>query len=200
MPTTWFYIKGCPFGDECNAQKTSPCTKKCLTWSGKTEQEAVDKCAHHLMLSALHKKTKSVAYDAAWAAQMESYEDETDEENGPPFQFNAGQQAPATPPRPSKRARMAIADGDHADRPDPLVAELAARVERLVEQRGRPSSATVVVQAHSVHHVQTVRAAKDLIQDAESACRKAQTFAMSAATAFGDVASKLQRAWQTLEE
>ena len=203
MPTTWFYIKGCPFEDECSAQKTSPLTKKVLTWSGKTEQEAVDKCAHHLMNSTLHKKPKRVAYDAAWNATMSSYEDDTDEEEGQ--EAFAAEAAPGTPPRPTKRARMAIADGDHADnRSDPLVAELATRVERLVEQRergGRASSSGVVVQTHySVNHGQTVREAKENIADAEEACRKAQGFALSAAKAFGDGAAKLNRTWQKLED
>ena len=194
MPTTWFYIKGCPFKDECNANKTKPCTKV-LTWSGKSEQEAVDKCAHHLINSALHKKKKAVAYDAAWAARMDSWETDTDEEQQDE-EFRDGVQ---TPPRPTKKARMALADGAPADTSDPLVHELAERVERLVEQRGRPSSSTVFVQAHSVQHVQSVQTAKRLIADAEEGCRKAQGFALSAATAFGDVALKLHHAWQTLE-
>ena len=37
------------------------------------------------------------------------------------------------------------------------------------------------------------------IADAEEACRKAQGFALQAASAFGDVASKLNRAWQALD-
>ena len=211
MPTVWFFIKGCPFPEECAVHKTNG-VKKCLSWCGRTEQEAVDKCAGHLMNSVLHKKRKQVAYDAAWAAKMEDYEDDTDAEEGDePLKDEGG--APGTPPRPSKRARMAIDNGGGGNRPpfefdgdaaprDPLVEELAARVERLVEARGRPSSSSSVqiVQAHSVHHVQTVRDAKEKISDAEAACRKAQSFALSAAQAFGDVASKLNRAWQTLED
>ena len=121
-------IKGCPFPHECNALKTSPSTKK-LTWTGRTEQEAVDKCVHHLVHSALHKKPKRVAIEAAWDAGVQSYEDDTDEEG----HEEVAEGAPATPPRPPKRARMAIADddGDHADAGDPLVEELATRVERF---------------------------------------------------------------------
>ena len=202
MPTTWFYIKGCPCKAECNANKTSPSTTKVLRWCGKTEQEAVDKCAHHLINSALHKKKKSVAYELAWAAKVDSWEGDTDEDEGEEETFVEGGGAPQTPPRPSKRTRMALSDGapaDTRDPHDPLVDELATRVERLVEQRGRPSSSTVFVQAHSVQHVQSAKEAKSLIADAEEACRKAQGFALSAATAFGDVASKLHKAWLQLD-
>ena len=82
MPTVWFFIKGCPFPEECAVHKTNG-VKKCLSWCGRTEQEAVDKCAGHLMHSVLHKKRKQVAYDAAWAAKMNDYEDKTDEEDRP---------------------------------------------------------------------------------------------------------------------
>jgi hypothetical protein len=196
MPTTWFFIKGCPFPDECNALKTGPGTKM-LKWHGRTEQEAVDKCAHHLIHSRLHNMMKRDAVEAAWNV-VQSYEDDTDEE--------VAEGAPATPPRVPiganpKRPRTAIADddGDNADADDPLVTELAMQVERqverLVERREQSSSSTVLVREHR----SVLLEAKQSIADAEAACRKAQGFAQSAAKAFGEVASKLNRARLTLD-
>ena len=144
MPTTWFFIKGCPFVDECNALKTCPGTKK-LTWSGRTEQEAVDKCAHHLMHSQLHRKKKRDAYEAAWN-HVDFYEASTeDEEEG---HDEVGEGAPATPPRggrPTKRIRnieITDGDGDNADADDPLAARLARHVEHLADQVEQGYSAT----------------------------------------------------------
>ena len=42
------------------------------------------------------------------------------------------------------------------------------------------------------------REAKKCIADAEDAARKAQAIAMAAAQAFGDVATKLNRAWHSM--
>ena len=193
MPTAWFYIKGCPFPDECNALKTSSTAKR-LKWTGKTGQEAVDKCAHHLMQSQLHRKTKKDAYQAAWDG-LESYEDNTEDE------ADVGD---ATPPQPTKRSRMAIADealshGDD-DSADPLVTQIAMQVEkqveRLRERRQQSSSSTLLVRTDERRAV--LHAAVQNIADAEAACRKAQGFAQSAAQAFGEVASKLNRARLTL--
>ena len=44
-----------------------------------------------------------------------------------------------------------------------------------------------------------MREAKKSIADAEEACRKSMGFALQAAKAFGEVASKLNRAWQALD-
>ena len=191
MPTTWFFIDGCPFPDECNALKTSSAAKR-LKWTGRTGQEAVDKCAHHLMQSQLHNKTKRDAYEAAWNG-LQSYEDNTEDED------DAVAEGDATPPRPTKRSRMAIADGDD-DSADPLVTQIAMQVEkqveRLRERREQSSSSTLLVRTDERRAV--LHAAVQNIADAEAACRKAQGFAQSAAKAFGEVASKLNRARLTL--
>ena len=194
MPTTWFFIDGCPFPDECNALKTSSAAKR-LKWTGKTEQDAVDKCAHHLMQSQLHNKTKRDAYEAAWNG-LQSYEDTTEDED------DAVAEGVATPPRPTKRSRMPIADGDDdKDDDDPLVAQIAMQidrqVQRLVERREQSSSSTVLA-VRTDERRAVLHAAVQNIADAEAACRKAQGFAQSASTAFGEVASKLNRARLTL--
>ena len=193
MPTTWFFVDGCPFPDECNALKTRTTAKR-LKWTGKTGQDAVDKCAHHLMQSQLHRKTKKDAYEAAWDG-LQSYEDNTEDE---------ADEGDATPPRPTKRSRTAIADealshGDD-DSADPLVTQIAMQVEkqveRLRERREQSSSSTLLVRTDERRAV--LHAAVQNIADAEAACRKAQGFAQSAAKAFGEVASKLNRARLTL--
>jgi len=186
MPTTWFYIKGCPFPDECNALRTSASTKK-LVWHGKTDEEAVAKCAHHLMHSQLHRKKKRDAYEAAWDG-VQFFEASTeDEEEG---HDEVGEGAPATPPRPTKRCRsieIADGDGDNADADDPLATQLARQVEHLADQLEQSYSSTLLVpEALS-------------IADAEAACLKAQSLAQSVAKGFGQVASKLNRARHRLE-
>ena len=67
----------------------------------------------------------------------------------------------------------------------------------LVEtQLGRPSSAPSLARGEGG---KAVRAAKQHIADAETAARKAQTIAATAAQAFGEVAQQLNRAHTSLD-
>ena len=83
MPTTWYYIKGCPFPDECNKYKTTS-KKKQLTFSGLTREDAVEKCAEHLRLSELHRITRSMAVEIAQEQDMYALEEPTTEEEEEP--------------------------------------------------------------------------------------------------------------------
>ena len=97
-----------------------------------------------------------------------------------------------------KRIRLALeaphadeegaADADDVSR-DPLIEDVANKVEIfMAERRNASSSFTDAAQAATRH-----------IKDAEEAAYKAQDIAMKAAMAFGDVAKKLGRARDSLE-
>ena len=179
MPTTWYYISGCPLLEECNANAKSG-KKKSLTFSALTVDDAVEKCAQHMIQSSLHNRSRSEAYDIAWSQNMNEHEEPTEDEMEEPV--------PVT-----KARRLAALETTETD-PDPLVSDISVRVAALVNSdissRGSRSSSS---------GLQTRRGAKRNIADAEEATRKAQSIAISAAQAFGEVAAKLNRAHNMLD-
>ena len=178
MPTTWYYISGCPLPEECNAHKTVTSKKKSLTFSGLTIEDAVEKCAQHLMQSSLHKLSKAQAFDIAQNHAINEHEEEDKEEE-------------EEDPMPvAKARRLAL---EPAEESDPLVADIGNRVAALVKADFSSSHGS------SSSGLQTRRDAKRNIADAEEAARKAQTIAMSAAQAFGECAAKLNRACHQLD-
>ena len=54
MPTTWYYISGCPFPAECTRYKTTASKKKSLVFSGLTKEDAEEgvRKAQKIALSA----------------------------------------------------------------------------------------------------------------------------------------------------
>ena len=177
MPTTWYYISGCPLPEECNAHKTVTSKKKSLTFSGLTIEDAVEKCAQHLMQSSLHKLSKAQAFDIAQNQAINEHEEEDKEEEEHPMPV-------------AKARRLAL---EPAEESDPLVADIGNRVAELVRADFNSSHGS------SSSGWRTRRAAKRNIAGAEEAARKAQTIVMSAAQAFGDVAAKLNRAYHQLD-
>jgi len=65
MPTTRYYISGCPFDGECGAKRTTDVKKKRLSSYGCIEEPSQEKCVNHLVLSSLQNKSKRVAWEAA---------------------------------------------------------------------------------------------------------------------------------------
>jgi hypothetical protein len=183
MPTTWYYISGCPLLEECNAHKVSG-KKKSLTFSALTMEDAVEKCAQHMIQSSLHKRSRSEAYDIAWSQNMSEHDEPTEDEM---------EDSQVKPIPVAKARRLAALETTETD-PDPLVTDISIRVAALVNSdissRGSRSSSS---------GLQTRRDAKRNIADAEEAARKAQSIAISAAQAFGEVAAKLNRAHNMLD-
>ena len=197
MPTTWHYIGGCPFATECCRQLTQRKNKK-IAFSGRTAEEAQEKCAHHLILSSLHLKTKRVAWEAALAQEVHTYEDDTDEEPDDVEECE----------RPTKRPRLAGGgDDEGADASDPLVVEISSQVSKLVGKNiaaassAAASSSVVSLRptAKAAIPWRSLREFKETISEAEQAARKAQDIAMKAAQAFGEVAAKLNRHYHNLD-
>ena len=194
MPTQWHYIGGCPFAAECSRQLSQRKNKN-VGFYGRTPEEAQEKCAHHLMLSSLHLKSKRVAWEAALAQEVNVYEEDAtdDDEEGPSM---------------PKRPRLAGGgDDEDAAASDPLVAELSSQVSKLVGKNlaaassAAASSATVSLAPTPKAAVpwRSLRAIKETVSDAEQAARKAQDIAMKAAQAFGEVAAKLNRDYHILD-
>ena len=157
--------------------------KKSLTFSGLTMEDAVEKCAQHMIQSSLHKRSRTEAYDIAWSQNMSEHDEPTEDEM-------EDSQVRPIPVAKARRLALGTAETD----PDPLVADISTRVAALVHSdissRGSRSSSS---------GLQTRRDAKRNIADAEEAARKAQSIAISAAQAFGDVAAKLNRAHNMLD-
>ena len=189
MPTTWYYISGCPFPAECTRYKTTASKKKSLVFSGLTKEDAVEKCANHLMLSSLHKKGSSEAYRVACEQEMYEHDEPTDEEDQAeerPWKSRRlalDLPAPQTPPTPPREAAE----------PDPLVTDISTRVAALVEDQLNTRAS-----ASSSSGSPTIREAMMFIADAEEGVRKAQKIALSAAQAFGEVSSKLKESYHML--
>ena len=127
MPTTWYYIKGCPFPVECSAQKKRD-NKKCLTWSSRSPEGVVAKVVEHLKHSDLHKKKEKVAYEAAWGCDIQTHEAETDEEYDDQEVRVAKEEEE---PEPKRRRPNALEDGYSGD---PLVQEIARGVSAVVDR------------------------------------------------------------------
>ena len=193
----WYYIDGCPLPAECCRRQTTDKKKK-LTFCGRTVRAAQTKCCNHLVGSDLHNKKRSKAWEIAEAQEIKTYEEETDDEadgaedvEDPPIAIGAHPN--------DKRIRLAIEappedDAGAEDDPagDPLIGDIADKVQIVMEQRRNASSSSSAM-------VPTIRASKNYIKDAEEAAYKAQDIAMKAAMAFGDVAQKLGRARDSLE-
>ena len=209
MPCTWWYISGCPCPEQCNKRKTTGIAKK-LTFSGRSPEEAISKCATHLVQSGLHNKSKREATELASAAPMLSYEEDTDDEAVPLQQGEAhdtktlssdSEEFDEPQPLPMrKKQRLAIGAPPAASRrsPDPLVAELSATI--LHEMRGSSSSGIPFQLASTDqrgHHA-LLRAARRDIQDSEAAAKKAHDIAVSAMNGFAEVQHKLNKAWKAL--
>ena len=175
MPTV-YYIYGCPFADECSAQKTSSVKRnKNMSFYGKTAVEAQDKCCNHLTLSSLHNKSKRMAWEATRYQEVFTYEADTDDDEP----MDVVEQTPTTTsPETSDKCPHC---GNHADA---LLTDLS-----LVEGSAAASSS----------NSRSLRAVKGHIADAEQAARKAQEIAMNAALAFGDVASELSQAYRRVD-
>lgn len=189
MPTQWHYIGGCPFAAECSRQLTQRKNKN-VGFYGRTPEEAQEKCAHHLMLSSLHLKSKRVAWEAALAQEVNVYEEDAtdDDEEGPSM---------------PKRPRLAGGgDDEDAAASDPLVAELSSQVSKLVGKNLAAASSAAASSAPTRKATvpwRSLRAIKETVSDAEQAARKAQDIAMKAAQAFGEVAAKLNRDYHILD-
>ena len=189
MPTQWHYIGGCPFAAECSRQLTQKKNKN-VGFYGRTPEEAQEKCAHHLMLSSLHLKSKRVAWEAALAQEVNVYEEDAtdDDEEGPSM---------------PKRPRLAGGgDDEDAAASDPLVAELSSQVSKLVGKNLAAASSAAASSAPTRKATvpwRSLRAIKETVSDAEQAARKAQDIAMKAAQAFGEVAAKLNRDYHILD-
>lgn len=189
MPTQWHYIGGCPFAAECSRQLSQRKNKN-VGFYGRTPEEAQEKCAHHLMLSSLHLKSKRVAWEAALAQEVNVYEEDAtdDDEEGPSM---------------PKRPRLAGGgDDEDAAASDPLVAELSSQVSKLVGKNLAAASSAAASSAPTRKATvpwRSLRAIKETVSDAEQAARKAQDIAMKAAQAFGEVAAKLNRDYHILD-
>ena len=191
MPTQWRYVGGCPFAAECSRQLTQR-KKKNVGFSGRTPEEAQEKCAHHLMLSSLHLKSKRVAWETARAQEINVFEQDTDDDEPDDMKVEECED-----PRMPKRPRLAIGGGDEdAAASDPLVAELSSQVSMLVGKNlaaASSAAASLAPRPNSAVPWRSLRPITDSISDAEQAARKAQDIAMKAAQAFGEVAAKLNR-------
>jgi hypothetical protein len=206
----WHYIQGCPFPAECGRNKTTPFAKS-MTFSGATQDAAVEKCVNHLVNSSLHKMRRADAIDAARRMEFHTYEEPTDDEAEENLEGNPLAQRPRSPPRgvlrqprsqpppaprspppsgpSSKRARLELENDAQSDG-DPLVKDISDQVSELVAKNFTNLS--------SGSDAESKREARKCIADAEDAARKAQAIAQSAAQAFADVANKLNRAWHSM--
>ena len=196
MPV-WYYIDGCPLPAECCKRQTTDKKKK-LTFCGRSVRAAQTKCCNHLVTSDLHNKKRSKAWEIAEAQEIKTYEEETDDEADGAEDV---EDLPIGANPNDKRIRLAIEappedDAGAEDDPagDPLIGDLADKVQIVMEQRRNASSSSSAMVTSS-----TIRASKNYIKDAEEAAYKAQDIAMKAAMAFGDVAQKLGRARDSLE-
>ena len=90
----------------------------------------------------------------------------------------------------TKRARLEL-EHDEENDPDPLVKGISDQVSALVAKNLTSSSS-------ASSGAESKREARKCIADAEDAARKAQAIAQAGAQAFGDVATKLNRAWQLM--
>ena len=204
MPV-WHYIQGCPFPAECGRKKTTPFAKN-MTFSGLTQEAAVEKCVHHLMSSSLHQMRRADAIAAAEGMEMQSFEEDTDDESArnsdalaqrprsPPVGgLRLPRKLPPPAPQPDeprqKRSRVLPLD-DAELQEDPLVRDISDQVSQLVAKNLSSSSFDSGSDGK--------REARKCIADAEDAARKAQAIAQSAAQAFADVANKLNRAWHSM--
>ena len=200
MPAVWHYIKGCPFPEQCGRNKTTTIAKS-MAFSGVTQDAAVEKCVYHLVNSSLHKMRRADAIDAARGMEFYTYEEPTDDEaEAEEAEGNPLAQQPRSPPRgvprqrpaigpSSKRARLELGDDAQSDG-DPLVKDISDQVSELVAKN--------LTNLSSGFDAESKREARKCIADAEDAARKAQAIALSAAQAFGDVATKLSRAWHSM--
>lgn len=204
MPTTWYYISGCPFPAECTRYKTTASKKKSLVFSGLTKEDAVEKCANHLMLSSLHKKGSSEAYRVACEQEMYEHDEPTDEEDQAeerpwksrrldPSPSSSSRGGPRTGRPRTGRPRSPFTPPREAAEPDPLVTDISTRVAALVEDQ-----LSTRASASSSSGSPTIREAMMFIADAEEGVRKAQKIALSAAQAFGEVSSKLKESYHKL--
>ena len=197
MPIEWRYIDGCPFAAECSSKLTRKKAKK-LSFSGRTPEEAQEKCANHLMLSSLHLKSKRVAWETARAQEINVFEQDTDDDEPDDVKVEECED-----PRMPKRPRLAGGgDDEDAAASDPLVAELSSQVSKLVGKNLAAASSAAASSAPTRKATvpwRSLRAIKETVSDAEQAARKAQDIAMKAAQAFGEVAAKLNRDYHILD-
>jgi hypothetical protein len=211
----WHYIQGCPFPAECGRNKTTPFAKS-MTFSGATQDAAVEKCVYHLVNSSLHKMRRADAIDAARRMEFHTYDEATDDEAAE--NLDALAQRPRSPPRgvlrqprsqpppapqpsdpSSKRIRLQLEnDAQSSDQVselegDPLVKDISNQVSELVAK-----NLSNLSNLSSGSDADSKREARKCIADAEDAALKAQAIAQSAAQAFADVANKLNRAWHSM--
>jgi hypothetical protein len=193
MPTTRYYISGCPFDGECGAKKTTNGKKHVLIFYGSTAVEAQGKCANHLLRCSLHNKSRFVAWAAAIDQDIHTIKhcaelvawDSIDRLLHTFDDSNSGEENETHEVgmmKPSKCPRLEYGCGDEAEAGH-SIAKLSSNVSMSIEAASSSGS---------------LRATKGYIADAEQAARKAQNIAINAALAFGDVAEKLNRVIKSL--
>ena len=183
---TWFFVQGCPAGNECSIQSR----KEAAMW-GETEEAARDACKVHLMRSGSHSYSEDDAQNLSDSAEVNTYEGDDQQ------------------PEPNRERSPHRGKGEHgfgkAAWKGHLVQQTVQETLQALASSSsdlsliRPSSTRASATGSKPIRVVQLQEAIDAVSRAATAAKQAQRISASAARAFADEAAALDSCKTTLE-